>query len=314
MAFFEEYFLNHYLQNGGFNVVDTLVYGAGLIVGVVLVYKLLKKLNVGLDRHFLIAILPLVFFASLTRAFRDVVYKESVLQGIAGFSTDLGINFNAVYTNSLAHMQSALPMPVIPELFSAAVTWFVTPGSYLITFLMALVFLFISLGIQKYRKIQYWKTMFVLGLLALVAPLAAHTTTVKILEPLSLVLLVAVPIAAVFFALSWFFKGKKQGSVVNYTSSAILSAHLLDAAATSVAINFYGFGEQHVVGNTLFTNLGGFYGAIGFFIAKIVVVLLAVWMFKADVKNERLRNFLLIIIIILGLAPGIRDVMSMLVL
>ncbi len=317
MGFFEEYFLNHYLQNGGFNILDTLVYGAILILGVIGVYKLLKFLDIQIDRKFFVALLPFIFFASLTRAFRDYIYT-GITSGVlvstpTNFYTDLSVNFQTVYSTSLVHIKSILPVPGIPEFYSSVVTWFVTPGSYLITAGIAFVIFLISVGLQKKLKIVYWKPMFVLGLIVLSMTIV---TPIAQIFPLFQVLAIAVPLTGLFLLISWALKKskwQKPKEIVNYFSTAILSVHLLDAAATSVAINFYGFGEQHVVGGSLFSNLGGFYGAIGFFISKIVVVYLAVWLFKKDVQDPRLRNFLLVIILILGLAPALRDITSLLI-
>ena len=317
MGFFEETFLNHYLYNGGFNVIDTLVYGAILIVGVIGVYRLLKKIDIKIDRKFFLALLPFIFFASLTRAFRDYVYT-GITSGVlvktpANFYTDVSVNFETVYSTALSHTKSIIPVPGIPELYSLIVTWFVTPGSYLITFALALAIFLVSVGIQKKFKIEYWKPMLVMGLLVLSM---AVVTPIAKWFPLLQVLALAVPLTGLLLLVSWGLKKskwEKPKEIVNYFSTCILSVHLLDAAATSVAINFYSFSEQHVLGGSFFGNLGGFYGAIAFFLSKIVVVYLAVWMFKKDVKDQRLRNFLFVIIIILGLAPGLRDTVSLLI-
>ena len=317
MGLFEEYFLNHYLNNGGFNTVDTLSYGALMIVVLIAVYKMLKVLKIQINRNFFIALIPFMLFAPITRAFRDYIYtgiRAGVLvEKPAEFLTNIGVNFQTVYATTLTHTKSIIPIPGIPEFYSTIVTYFVTPGSHLLTLLLGIVSLFVGLGIQKKFKIPYWKTMFVLGLfflsMTLVTPIARIT-------PLFQVLAITLPLLGLFFLLSWAFKKskwQKPKEIINYVSTCILSVHLLDAAATSVAINFYGFTEQHVVGGALFQNLGGFYGAIAFFLSKIIVVYLAVWLFKKDIQHRELRNVLLIVVFMLGLAPGFRDITSLLI-
>ena len=63
-----------------------------------------------------------------------------------------------------------------------------------------------------------------------------------------------------------------------------------------------GYGEQHVFGNFLF-SLGG---PLLFFLVKIAFVYAAVFVFRREAKGEA-RTYLLLLITIFGLAPGVRD-------
>ena len=83
MEFVHQYFLLPLMRNGWFNPVNSLVYGVFLILGIWLVFNLLKKVDVEVDKGLFIAILPFVAFAGVTRALRDYIYFSSAEQ--AGF-------------------------------------------------------------------------------------------------------------------------------------------------------------------------------------------------------------------------------------
>ena len=309
MGFIEENFVQPIIQNGWFNPYNTLVYGAILIIGVVLVYKLLERLQIPIDRKFLLALIPFIAWAPVTRSLRDFVFGSIpvAVKSAPQFTTDLSYNLGAVYNQTSAHLSTTLPIPVVSDIYSNIVAWFVTPGSYLITTLIAFVVLMVSYGIQRKTKVPYWKTMFIIGLAILIGGIL--TLPIKSLYPLALILTTTVVLTAAFYGVSWLVRNKpKLKQVFNYQSSGILGAHFLDASATFWALSSYGFVEQHVVPRLLF----GFLGPASFFVLKAVVVLSVLWVFNTQIENKRLRNFLKVAVIILGLAPGLRDMTTLL--
>ena len=309
MGFIEKNFVQPVINNGWFNPYNTIAYGAILIVGVVLVYKLLEKLKINIDKKLLLAMLPFIVWAPVTRAIRDFVYTKIPLEVSSNplFGTDLSYNLGSVYTQANSHISSALPIPGISGIYSSIITWFVTPGSYLITAALAIMALFIGYGIQKKKGIPYWKPMFLIGLLILGGGLLS--LPVKNLYPAAVILTITLSLTAGFFILSYIVKNNlRLKQIFNYQSSGILGAHFLDASATFWALTAHGFVEQHVVPRLLF----GVFGVSSFFILKAVVVLPVLWVFNKEIENPRLRNFLKIAVIILGLAPGLRDMTTLL--
>ncbi|MBU0898878.1 MAG: DUF63 family protein, partial [Nanoarchaeota archaeon] len=55
MAGFYEWFVEPILSNGWYNPINTLTYSVILIAAVFLVYKMLKKMNIHIDKYFFIA-------------------------------------------------------------------------------------------------------------------------------------------------------------------------------------------------------------------------------------------------------------------
>lgn len=89
---------------------------------------------------------------------------------------------------------------------------------------------------------------------------------------------------------------------------SVLLAHLLDASTTFIAVDYYGYGEQHVLPNAL-TQLAD--TAIVMYPLKIAVILPALYLTDTYVEDRTIRNMLKLAIFILGLAPGLRNFLSL---
>ncbi len=311
--FLFESYVQPIIQNGWFNLVNSITYGIILIIGVILVYKLLIKLKIMPDWKFLLAIIPFVIWAPITRTIRDYVYRNlpSTITSTPQFQTDLGYNIGVVYSSTQAHVSQTLP-PGISNLYSGIISWFVTPGSYLITTAIALGVFLLCVWIQRKFKLEYWKPMFILGVIGLgVSALALPITNIA---PLGFFLALFLPTAAILLGITYLLTKTKfrLRNVVKFSSTGIVIAHLFDSAATSTALHVYGFREQHPLIRAIYEGLGTLYGSIGFFLVKIFVVFAVLWAFDQYIEDKRLRNFLKIVVVILGLAPGVRDAITLL--
>ncbi len=308
-------FVKPILNNGGFNPLNTLVLGLILVASIFLVYKLIKRLNVPIDSRFFIAVAPFIFWAASTRVLRDLFYAQAVqnLGQYPGFLTDLGTNISAISSIAYSHIVSILPIPPLASAQSFLISWFITPssGSYVITFLLALGVFLLSLLIQKKTRIPYWKPMLIIGLVFCIWNLLLMP--VLTLQPLALVLGITLAWTLGFFLLT--FLGKKYSikplrTVFTRVNSAILSFHMLDASATFVSLSFFGYSEQHVLPNLLIP----FLGPASMFLLKLLVLIPVLYIIDRETEPGNFRNFLKTCIIILGLAPGLRDLLRLLLL
>jgi uncharacterized membrane protein len=277
MEFFEKYFIEPILANGWFNPVNSLVYGLILVIAVYFVFKMLKRMKIKIDRYFVFALLPFIFWGASTRVLHDAAYY-GVLTGEIG---------------------EFFAMPIFP-----------TPGSYFITFTLALLILLISLVLQKYGKFAYWKVMLVIGI---------------VLDIINVFLLPSIDFFPMFLILSitglWtllFFLLYKLSEKIRiaffknlftFENSCLFSAHMLDASATFVGIAFFGYGEQHPLPRFLIelTNPSIM------FLLKLVVLIPVLYIIDRYSEKGDFRNFLKIVILILGLAPGLRDTIRLMV-
>ena len=174
---------------------------------------------------------------------------------------------------------------------------FVTPGIYVVTFAIAFSALFLALMVKRKFGIPYFKTLFISGLLAtaFLLPLLKFVN----LEGFLLVFLFYLPWAIILYKVKW-----------NTLNKLVTAAQMFDATSTYVALEFFGYYEQHVV-PSLFISI---FSPISFIFLKIigiVTILLLLDKFKGD---EEFNNYIKLIIGILGLATGTRDFLRLLAL
>jgi len=283
MDFISEYFLNPILSNGWFNPVNSIAYGIILVIAVYFVFKLLKKMSIRIDRHFLYAILPFILWGASTRVLHDAAYA-GVLAGALG---------------------EFYSLPVFP-----------TPGSYFITFTLALVVLLVSLLLQKYAKSPYWKIMMAIG----IALDMVNFILLPRIYPVPMLMILGITgLWTALFLLLYKFSQKidlkkfKQlkalKQVFTLENSCILSAHMLDASATYVALAFFGYSEQHPLPRFLI-DLSN---PAAMFLLKLIVLIPVLYIIDRYSEKGEFRNFLKIVILILGLAPGLRDAIRLMV-
>jgi uncharacterized membrane protein len=275
----QEYFINPVLANGWFNPVNTAAYSIILILAVYLVYRLLNRMNVEIDNRFILAVIPFIFWASTTRVLHDAAYLGRLSPGL-----------NAFYSSNI----------------------FPTPGSYIITFVLALFTLLVSLLIQRGLKIPYWKVMFVIGSALVLVNLIL--LPVASLFPLWLIGGLTLLWTAIFFSWRPLLARMGRIPISNYYHTlltrenlAILSAHFLDATATVVALTHFGYVEQHVIPRTLFP----LFGPYAMFLLKALVVLPALWAIDRYAEDPQFKRFLKLVVLILGLAPGLRNLVRL---
>lgn len=280
----QDYFIQPIMQNGFFNPVNTIVYSLILIAAVVVVFKFLQKATISIDKKFFLAILPFIFWGSSTRVLHD-----------------------AAVAGALA--------PELIAFYGAKI--FPTPGSYIITFLFAFVVLLATIGVQRLTKgkVSYWKAMFTVGIIADIINI--FLLPLRNWEPLLLIGGTWIGLMALLGIIYKVVRHPAVGQkyevlrqVFSRVNIFILGvAHFLDASATYWALTSYGYFEQHVVPRTLFP----LFGAESFFLLKAVVVLGVLWAIDRYGKNEnpQFRNFLKIVIFILGFAPGARDLLRL---
>ena len=89
---------------------------------------------------------------------------------------------------------------------------------------------------------------------------------------------------------------------------SIISAHLFDASTTFIAVDYYGYFEQHVLPDFIY-NLTG--TAITMFPLKIIVISFGLYLVDKYIDDEIISGTLKLAIFILGLAPGLRNFLTL---
>ncbi len=177
---------------------------------------------------------------------------------------------------------------------------FCSPPIYFLVFAMGLASLLIGLFVQRINiHITYEKVMLVIGSLLLIYN--ATLTNITNFQGFSYDIVLISFWLAIFLGLH-----KLKPRFLSLENAIIISSHLLDASSSFVAITFFGFYEQHVLPGFLIEN----FGAWTLFPLKIIVVWLVLHYIDKSKEDRFYKNYLKIIIFILGLALGIRDFLT----
>ena len=266
--FVHTYFTQAIIEQGvaGYNIVNTSVYAIGFAIAVIGAYKLLKKLNIKVDRNFVLGILPFILLGSALRVVRD---------------------------------STTIPSPLL-----------VSPLIYFSIFIIATTSLLVGVGVARKTKFDYHKIWGLLGIVALaVAAWWLAPIGVQNWPAVGLITVITAGWAIVIFGVykSRIFKW------LTFQNSGLLGAHMFDATTTFVALQFFasaGYYEQHVVSNAVI----GFLGPAGQFILKLAVVPPVLYLLDRELKkpeDAQLRGFLKVAILLLGLAPGLRNALRL---
>lgn len=178
---------------------------------------------------------------------------------------------------------------------------FVTPAVYIVVFSITFSFLVLSIFVSRKTGISQQSLFFTFGFILagiLFTQLRFHNlfAAAQILA-IDLVFFIIIFVPVLGQAPFW------KTSLWNKFA---VFGQLFDASATYVAMTFYGFGEQHVLPNIIFGLAGGVWI---FFFVKVAIALLFVWAVDSAIEDKNLKNFLKLIVFILGFGQGFRDLL-----
>jgi uncharacterized membrane protein len=177
---------------------------------------------------------------------------------------------------------------------------FCSPPIYFFVFAVTLGSLLLGILIERRTKKKvYEKVMVAIGAAFLIYNLTL--TRINNTFGFSFVLALILVWSVIFFGLSRF-----KPKMLSFENAGIIVAHLFDASSTFTALTFYSFYEQHVVPSFLIDIAGPWV----MFPLKIVVVWTVLEVIDRSKEDDFLKKFLKIVILILGLALGLRDFLT----
>lgn len=183
--------------------------------------------------------------------------------------------------------------------------WFVSPGIYLLTAAIFLGIFFLSYLVEKFTRVKSWKRVLIAGILldAIIWFYAiANGLQFQNLTYVLAIIGLAVLISAVLY---FVFKRFKFTDSVSFLP---FPAHMLDASATFIAVDFLGFTEKHPLPATAASFIGT---AAVMYLLKLIVLIPVVYYIRKEIKDRNFANYLLIAIAVLGLAEGLRDILTL---
>ena len=197
-------------------------------------------------------------------------------------------------------------VPLVVEIAGVQLFPFVTPGIYILTF--ALLGLAMFLAFKRHRSGDGFCREVRYAGMAL-AVLAFFISGPVLLRLKHLDAFAAIVLLALF---AWFIFVKlwrSRGLNPSFAEQSSVFSQALDGCATFIAIDFLHYGEQHIVGNAIMNFFGG---AWAFLILKLVFVLAVVELVRREKIGVNEKNYLLLLISILGFGPGARDALAVL--
>ncbi len=274
--FIYKYYIDPIRYEQPYNAVETLTYALILIAAVYLIYRWFKKSGFPLDGPFVMATLPYIILGGVLRVIQDSRMIQSDLQFLI-----------------------------------------VTPLIYFVIFFYTVTVLIISHYLEKrglcnsYLKLYAGVGIFSVFCVALVLFAWGMTHTRIDLFVLGVIPLMATVATLLVFAcmryvLRWQY-------VTDPLYITLLFGQLLDASATSFGIDLHPsvqYIEQHVVGSAL---IEWTHTAFVMFPLKLVVLFPAIYVMEMYRKeaNPAFWHLVLLAMIVVGLAPGIRDMTRM---
>ncbi|MFH1431941.1 MAG: DUF63 family protein [archaeon] len=277
--FINRYYLDPIRDDSGYNLVNTLTWSILFVIAIMLLYqRFFKKDKIKIDLEFMKSLLGWIIFASALRIIRDLNISTSGL--------------------------------------------LVTPASYILIFTLSFSTLLMALHLKKTRKIRLFHTWGITGYGLATITLIKVITAPEHLDTAHFLLICA--IWSGWFILLLLAKKYIAKRFLSTWNMAAIMAHLLDATGTFVALT-YAYGEsgyeKHVLGraaieflqanNILLINGSGSWIM---FALKLAVIPLALWAIDRYSEDKTENRFLKMIIIILGLAIGMRNSLQVLTL
>jgi uncharacterized membrane protein len=275
-----------------FTLISEIIYGFLIIIVLIGLYKLMKRWNILVNFNFLLAIMPYIIAGSFTRVLED---SEFFIQPL-------------VYL-------------------------FITPIIYFQILLLFLFFLIIGFYIKNRFKNSYLtinSTLFVGGIIYLI-PFFYYTYQGFIDSKLNLgynvrfdvFILIIFLVLVIIFSVFLISKLLKKYQFFHIFSKplnlAMISGHMIDGISSYISIydplkmGLPSYYEKHPASDFIMDIWPPLFPIIKFALIIIVIILFDIIYKKDFEKYPRLVNLLKIGIFILGFAPGLRDLLRVMI-
>lgn len=271
--FIYNYFIKPIWDHSGYNIVNTLTYAIIAIVAVFLIHRWFKSIKLKIDDNFVLGVMAFVLFGSTIRVVTD-----------------------SIDTHVFA------PVTMIHEFVLNSHLWdygylTVTPGIYVVTAAFLLLSVAILHGIKRMELLKFVGIVIWLPHFLLLLPFMKYAVFA-----IPIIILAAIPAYIAFM----YFKNKILAIVV--------AGQALDGAATFFVIDYFSkisgiqYFEQHVFSAAI-GALGGSY--FFFYLVKTAIAFLAADVINKEKMDIETKYYVALVLMIMGFAPGIRDILRM---
>jgi uncharacterized membrane protein len=270
--FIYDYFIQPIWGRTGYNAVNTLAYAAIAMVAVYLLYRALRP-RISFDEGVIRSVLCFVLLGSTMRVITDAI--------------DTGV---------------FKPVTFIHKLVLDSHIWdygylTVTPGIYIVTAALLLASMAILYRMKRMDLLGYVGLALWLPQFLLLVPFMGYAA-----YSLPIFFLAAIPAYAAFR----YFR--------DMILAAVVAGQALDGAATFFIIDVFSgmtgkaYFEQHVFSAGI-GEIAGTYFA--FYLVKVAIAFAAAYVLQKEKMDGGDKRYVALLLIIMGFAPGIRDVLRM---
>jgi uncharacterized membrane protein len=280
--FIYKYYIDPIRYGQAYNIVDTLTYAIILVVGIYLLYRWMSgsSFMTGSDftfgESFILSTVPYVILGGLLRVIEDTGMITSDWK----FLLITPLIYFVLFAFTLGML--FLSQYLVQKGVTGTVFTFYSFAGILSVFVASLILI-------SWSQTHHGIDLFILA----VIPLMAATAT-------------AIVWAVMQYVLTWTY-------VNDPLYITLIFGQLLDASATSYGIDFHPsvqYVEQHVVGSALIGMTGT---AFVMFPLKLLILFPAVYVMQLYRKeaNPVFWHLILLAMIVVGFAPGVRDMVRM---
>ncbi len=198
--------------------------------------------------------------------------------------------------------------------FYPKTVFLITPGLYILVGLITIASFLISISLFNKMEIDYRYSLFFMGLLFSVPNIILFSKLNFI--AIIYVLITWIIASLIFMGMSFLVLYIKNKNIRNDIEKilehkinfSIVLAHLFDASTTYVAVEYFNYYEQHVLPNAL-NQLFDTY--LTLFPMKIIVIVAVLYIINQYFEDQTIKNLLKLTVFVLGLAPGLRNILTL---
>lgn len=198
--------------------------------------------------------------------------------------------------------------------FYPKTVFLITPGLYILVGLITIASFLFSIYLFNKMEIDYRHTLFFLGIIFSVPNiiLFSKLNFMSIIYVLFTWILASLIFMAIAFLVLYVKNNNSYNAIEKIVKHkinfSIVLAHLFDASTTYVAVEYFNYSEQHVLPNAL-NQLFDTY--LTLFPMKIIVIVAVLYIIDQYFEDQTIKNLLKLTVFVLGLAPGLRNILTM---
>ncbi|MFO8110000.1 MAG: DUF63 family protein [Thermoplasmata archaeon] len=310
--------------SSGYNVVNTTVYAVSLLLAVLGILEIFKRYRIRMDRGLILSLLPWILLGGTFRSLEDAGFFSPSLSpffispviyfvlGIGAILTlILDVKFSTVENNKGVLRALFLTPPLIVSIL-------LNPPylAYVIILLLAVLVFFYLYGYFKeepHLLFCYGTSMLSFTLFYI----SYYLLTLEGARPFEIffILFLSATSSGLVFFVGWLLSSRFTAlkTLLISLNPQIIFAHMLDASATYRGISAYGYVEKHVLPSIAIDLFGTSFVMypMKMILVLFVIYTLDIW-FDEELKEvPSVKNLIILVIIILGLAPGIRNMLRL---